>query len=240
MIEKISIFDVPISAVTQSEALEMAIDFLNSEGLKQIFTPNPEIVMLAQNNQQLKETLQKGDLVVPDGIGLILASKLKSLGLKERVPGIELMDKILEYCSQNHKSIYIFGGKPGIPERAIKNIEEKHPGIRIAGYHHGYLQPGDEEKIIEDINGSKVDVLIVGLGAPKQEIWISNNKNRLRCKIAMGVGGSIDVYAGVVKRAPLAFQRVGLEWFYRLIKEPRRYKRMLLLPKFLIRFIIKG
>lgn len=240
MIEKVSIFDVPISAVTLEEALAEVIEFINTEGLKQVFTPNPEIVMLAQENQELMDIVKRGHLVVPDGIGLIIASKLKSLGLKERVPGIDLMDKILEYCCLNNKSVYILGGKPGIPERAIERIKDKFNGITFAGSHHGYFKQEEEIGIINDINSSGADVLFVCFGAPKQELWIGTNGDRLNCKIAMGVGGSVDIYAGAAKRAPKVFQRMGLEWLYRLIKEPWRYKRMLILPRFLIRFILKG
>lgn len=238
--KRVDMLGVPIDAVGEKEAFRRVVEFFEGSTLKKIYTPNPEIVMLAQQDGKLLRILQEGDLVVPDGIGLIIGSKIKNKGLTERVPGVDLMHRILIYCGQYGKSIYLFGGKPGVAEQAAVNIQEKYPGIRVVGMHHGYITPEEENKIVEDINTSGAQVVFVALGAPKQEYWIDRHKDQLNCQIAMGVGGSIDVYAGTVKRAPKAFQRLGLEWFYRLLKEPRRYKRMLLLPKFLIEFILRG
>ncbi|QUH18742.1 WecB/TagA/CpsF family glycosyltransferase [Alkaliphilus sp. B6464] len=234
-----SILGVKFDIVNEDEALEKLMNFLEEDSsLKKVYTPNPEIVMLAQDDKELFRILSEADLVLADGIGVILASKIKGLELKDRVTGVDTMDKLLKYCGQKGKSIFIFGSKPGIAELACKNIEKKYEGIKIAGYHHGYFSENDEDEIINKINGVNPDVLFVCLGAPKQEKWIDKNKDRLNCSLAMGVGGSVDVYAGVAKRAPIAFQKLGLEWFYRLLKEPWRFKRMLVLPKFLIKFIV--
>ncbi len=234
-----SILGVKFDIVNEDEALEKLINFLEEDSsLKKVYTPNPEIVMLAQDDKELFRILSEADLVLADGIGVILASKIKGLELKDRVTGVDTMDKLLKYCGQKGKSIFIFGSKPGIAEIACKNIEKKYEGIKIAGYHHGYFSENDEDEIINKINEVNPDVLFVCLGAPKQEKWIDKNKDRLNCSLAMGVGGSVDVYAGVAKRAPVAFQKLGLEWFYRLLKEPWRFKRMLVLPKFLIKFIV--
>jgi len=233
-----SILGVKFDIVTESEALNKLIEFLDGDSsLKKVYTPNPEIVMLAQDDNELFRIVNEADLVLADGIGVIIASKIKGLELKDRVTGVDTMDKLLEYCGQKGKSIFIFGGKPGVAEIACENIEKKYKGIKIAGHYHGYVSENDEDEIINKINKTKADILFVCLGAPKQEKWIDKNKNKLKCSLAMGVGGSVDVYAGVAKRAPVAFQKLGLEWFYRLLKEPWRFKRMLVLPKFLIRFI---
>jgi len=234
-----SILGVKFDIVNEVEAIEKLMGFLEQDtSLKKVYTPNPEIVMIAQEDRELFRILSEADLVLADGIGVIIASKIKGLGLKDRVTGVDTMDKILKYCGQNRKSIYIFGGKPGVAEIACSNIEKQYKGIRIAGQHHGYVSVEDENEVINAINESETDVLFVCLGAPKQEKWIDKNKDRLNCSLAMGVGGSVDVYAGVAKRAPVAFQKLGLEWFYRLLKEPWRFKRMLVLPKFLIKFIV--
>ena len=233
-----SILGVKFDVVKEDEALKKLIDFLEeSSSLKKVYTPNPEIVMVAQDDKDLFRILSEADLVLADGIGVIIASKIKGLQLKDRVTGVDTMDKLLRYCGQNQKSIFIFGGKPGVAEMACKNIEKKYEGIKIAGYHHGYVKDNEEDEIINKINEAKADVLFVCLGAPKQEKWIDRNKDKLSCKLAMGVGGSVDVYAGVVKRAPIAFQKLGLEWFYRLLKEPWRFKRMIVLPRFLLKVI---
>lgn len=238
--KRINMLNVPIDALSEKEAFKRAVDFLEADTPKTIYTPNPEIVMLAQDDPQLMQILKDGDLVVPDGIGLIIASKLKKRGLVERIPGIDLMHRILVYCGQRGKSIYILGGKPGVADVAVMNILTQYPGIKIAGFHHGYFKEQDEARIVNDINESGAQVLFVCLGAPKQEYWINRHRNQLTAQILMGVGGSVDVYAGTVKRAPEIYQKLGLEWLYRLIQEPSRFKRMLLLPKFLINFILKG
>ncbi len=238
--KRIDVMKVPFDAITMEAALERAKGFLQQEGVKKIYTPNPEIVMLAQENPQLLKALEAADLVVADGIGIVVASKMKGLGINVRVAGIDLMDMILRYCGDEGKSFYILGGKPEVTPLACKSIEAKYRGIKIAGFHHGYFTEGDEEAILEEINSSGADALFVCLGAPKQELWIDKYKDRLKCRIAMGVGGSVDIYAGTAKRAPVIYQRMGLEWFYRLVKEPKRFKRMLVLPKFLVHFIAKG
>lgn len=235
-----SILGVEFDVVNEEEALQKLIGFLEEgSSLKKVYTPNPEIVMLAQDDPELYRILSEADLVLADGIGIIIASKIKGLKLRNRVTGVDTMDKLLDYCGKKGKSIFIFGSKPGVAELACKNIEKKYKGIKIAGFNHGYIKSEDEEnELIDRINMAKPDVLFVCLGAPKQEKWIDKNKDRLNCSLAMGLGGSVDVYAGVVKRAPVAFQKLGLEWFYRLVKEPWRFKRMLVLPKFLVKFII--
>lgn len=237
MKKKVKILNVAIDAVTNKEALEIATGYIESHSTKKIYTPNPEIVMMAQTNGSIMRLLNEGDLVVPDGIGLIVASKLKKLELKERVAGVDLVDNILGFCAKEKKSFFILGGKPGIAELACEKIKELHLGVEVAGFYHGYFKDNEEEMIINKINNVEPDVVFVCLGAPRQEIWIDKYYKEINCKLIMGVGGSVDIYAGTVKRAPLIFQNLGLEWFYRLIKEPWRFKRMLVLPKFLIKVL---
>lgn len=149
------------------------------------------------------------------------------------------MDKILKYCNSTKKSIYLFGGKPDVAKEACENIEIEYPNIKIAGFSDGYYKDKDEElKIIDKINEVKPDILFVALGAPKQEKWIYEYRKILNTKVAMGVGGSVDVWAGKVKRAPEVFSKLGLEWLYRLIKEPSRIGRMMSLPKFLFKILL--
>ncbi len=145
---------------------------------------------------------------------------------------------MLNYCNNTKKSIYILGGKPGIPERASERINEEYPNIIIKGHRDGYFKEEDELSIIDDINELKPDILFVALGAPKQEKWISKHKKILNAKVAMGVGGSVDIWAGSAKRAPKIFQNLNLEWFYRLMTNPSRFFRMLELPKFMIKVLL--
>ncbi|QXM07427.1 WecB/TagA/CpsF family glycosyltransferase [Crassaminicella indica] len=221
------------------DAYNRCIEFINTKGCKMIITPNTEIIMRAQKDSKLFQIINKADLVIPDGIGLIYASKIQGKGLKERVTGVDLMYKILEYCNENKKSIYILGGKPEVAEKACKNIKNKLPGVEIKGCHDGYFKEEEEINIIENINRLNPDILFVALGVPKQEIFMDKYKEMLSARIVMGVGGSVDVWAGTVKRAPKIYQKLGLEWFYRLLKEPWRYKRMMVLPKFMIKVLFQ-
>ncbi|PAB58760.1 WecB/TagA/CpsF family glycosyltransferase [Anaeromicrobium sediminis] len=232
------IMGVPVDKGSLVDATNRIKELLNKDGCSQVVTPNTEIVMSAQEDKELLKVIEEADLVIPDGIGLIYASKIKKKGLTERVTGVDLMAQILNYCNEEEKSIYLFGGKPNVANMAAENILKKFPNIKIAGTQDGYYKAEDEEKIIDSINEIKPDVLFTALGAPRQEKLIYKYKNILKVKLAAGVGGSVDIWAGTAKRAPEVYQKLGLEWFYRLMKEPWRYKRMLVLPKFMIKVIL--
>lgn len=232
------IFGMKVDVVTMDTAYKRFVSFMTDEGMKMIFTPNPEFVMKAQEDAEFMEILNNADLVIPDGIGLILASKVHKLGLSERVPGIELVAKMLEYANRTEKSVYLFGGKPEVPTLASENMVKAYPNLKIAGVSHGYLDEEGMRKVIDDINEKKPDILLVALGAPRQEKWIYANRHLLNAKVAMGVGGSLDVWAGTVKRAPIFFQKTATEWLYRLLKQPTRIGRMMILPKFMIRVLL--
>ncbi|HFL3828644.1 TPA: WecB/TagA/CpsF family glycosyltransferase [Clostridioides difficile] len=240
--DSISIFGVGIDNVTLNEATTMVEKFLNEDKTRTIYTPNTEIVMAAKEDKNIRNIINTGDLVIPDGIGLIYGSRIKKRPLKERVTGFDLSIKILEVANKEGYSLFLLGGKEGIAKKASENIIKKYPNIKLAGYHHGYFKGShignkdhqEELNIIHSINEAKPDIIFVGLGFPKQEIWINENKDRLRCKIIIGNGGTMDILSGNTKRAPEIFQRLGLEWFYRLVKEPSRIKRQIVLPKFMI------
>lgn len=229
------IMDVPVHPVTNDEIIDRLKDMMEEPKIHSIMTPNPEMVMLANKHPELMMALTNADLVLPDGIGLIIASKMKKIGLKERVTGIDTMAKVLQICHENHMRIFLLGGKPGRAEKAISNMLEKYSGIEAAGCHHGYYNDDENDKVVSLINEYQPHVLFVCLGSPRQEVWIHKNSDQLNCRITMGVGGSVDVYAGEVKRAPAIYQQLGIEWFYRLIQEPTRIRRMSVLPLFLWR-----
>lgn len=237
-VKSVKIFGVRFDNVDAEEANKQFIALMGSDKLGMIYTPNTEIIMKAQDDPEFKAILNEGDLVIPDGIGVVLASKIHHLGLTERVPGIELMTMMLEYCNRTGKSIYLFGGQPKVAELAAIKIKETYPNVKIAGTRDGFFESNQEISILDDINEKKPDILFVALGAPKQEKWISKYKKTINAKVAMGVGGSLDVWAGTVKRAPVFFQKTGLEWFYRLLKQPTRIMRMMSLPKFMIKVIL--
>lgn len=244
--EKVSIFGVEIHNTTLEEATELVKEYLKGDILNTICTPNTEIVMAAKEDPTLKELINQFDFIIPDGIGLIYGSKMKKKPLKERVTGFDLSMKLLEIAQEKGYSVFLLGGKEGVAKKASENIVKKYSNIKIAGYHHGYFKGShighdnhqEEKKIVEMINESKTDIIFVGLGFPKQEIWIAKNKERIHGKVIIGNGGTMDILAGVSKRAPEIFQRLGLEWFYRLIREPTRIKRQLAIPKFVLSVLL--
>ncbi len=234
---KINVLDVSFDNVTKEEAVNLAMDCIAKHSGAYIVTPNPEIVMEAATNSALMDALADAELVLPDGIGIIYGAKILGTPLKEKVPGIDFAADLMEHLSMQHGSVYLFGAKPGVAEKAGLNLSEKYPGLVIAGCSDGYFE--DDCGIIEEINRVKPDLLLVCLGFPKQEIWMQRNKDRLDVGLMAGLGGSLDVFAGDVERAPLTWQKLGLEWLYRLIKQPSRFGRMMRLPLFLLCVIKK-
>lgn len=198
---------------------------------------NPEKLMKAKEDQALKDLLNRAEFQIPDGIGVILASKLNKGNIKSRVTGIDMMDRIVREAARTGKSIFLYGAKPGVAESAAEALKFTYASLQIAGTQDGYEK--DNEKVIQKINEAKPDILFVAMGSPRQEEWIEANRDKLHPSLYQGVGGSFDVLAGNVKRAPGFFQKTGLEWFYRLAKEPSRLKRQLVLPVFLIETLKK-
>lgn len=202
-----------------------------------IVTPNPEIVNVAIKDEKYKDVLNSADVVTPDGIGIVYASKMLGGNVKKRAPGFDIVKGILNELSKTDGSVYLFGGKPGVADMAADNISREYPGIRIAGTDNGYFE--DDTEIIARINNSKPDFLLVCLGAPKQEMWISRNITDLNAGVLIGAGGSIDVLSGQTKRAPGIFIKLNCEWLYRLLKEPKRIGRMAKIPVFLLKVLFK-
>lgn len=240
MREVINILGVYIDLITLPKAEQQIWEFFKEDKSHMVFTPNSEIIMMAHQEEDLKKTLNDADMLIPDGIGVVYASRILGKPMRERVAGFDLATRLLSGLPEKGYSVYLFGGAPGVADIAKAKLEEQYPGIRIVGTQDGYFDKQKEQIIIEDINRVKPDMLFVCLGAPKQERWIYENRNKLDVKVCMGIGGSLDVFAGKAKRAPAIYQKFGLEWFYRLLKEPWRYKRMLALPKFAVTVLLKG
>ena len=215
---------------TLEEAVQNCMSIIESGGKGYIATPNPEIVMLAKKSAALAAALENAAMVLADGVGITIGAKIIGRPLRARIPGIDFMSAVFEKMAASGKSVFLFGAKPGIAEKAGERLAEKY-GLLIAGTADGYFT--DSEHIINKVNEAAPDVLVVCLGAPKQELWMAENLERLNVKVCVGLGGALDVYSGEVKRAPAAFRKMGLEWFYRLITDPRRIKRMIKLPVFI-------
>ena len=239
MENRLNILGVGVDTYNMKDATDFLMSAMDNGGLTSVYTPNSEIILHAYKNPDYCEVLNRAGLVTPDGIGVVYASKILKHPLPERVSGFDLANELLKKCAPLGKTLYLFGGKPGVAERAAKKITELYPGINIVGISDGYFDAEKEAKIITDINEKNPDILFVCLGFPKQECWIDAHSD-INARVAMGIGGSLDVFAGEVKRAPKFFQKCGLEWFYRLLKQPSRFIRMLALPKFGFTVLLHG
>ena len=233
MRDTVTILGVKIDKVTAADALKRAEELVASPGVSMIFTPNPEIVMAGYQDPAFCEILNQADLCTPDGIGVVYASRMLKNPVPERVAGFDLTCGLLSSIAKTGEGVFLFGAKPGVAEKAKKNLEERYPGLQVVGCRDGYFKTEDEPAIIAQINQSGAKLLLVCLGAPKQEKWIYQNRDKLQVNLCMGVGGALDVFAGEVKRAPEIFIKCNLEWFYRLCKQPSRIGRFAALPKFI-------
>lgn len=226
---------VDVSTYNYEQLSSILIENIENQKKSFLVAINPEKIMKAQDDEELRQLLNRADYQIPDGIGVILASKLKKGNIQSRVTGIDMMLTLCDVAAKNGKKIFMYGGKPGVADQAKVELEKRFPGIKIVGTLNGYEK--DEQVIIESINEHKPDIIFVALGSPTQEYWIVNHMEKVTPMVFQGVGGSYDVISGNLKRAPEAFQKLGLEWFYRLLKEPWRWKRQLILPQFLVRVI---
>lgn len=234
MTEKINVRGVWFDSLTVAETIDLICSNLTQRIQTAVYTPNAEIVQSCIENSELLPVINSAEIVIPDGIGVVKAARILGTPVKEKVAGVTVGELLFERLASEDRSFYFLGGKPGVAEQAAANMSEKYPGLKVVGFHDGYFDKTGTENdaIVEAINRSGADVLYVCLGAPAQEKWIYANRNTLNVKLMLGLGGSLDIYAGNVKRAPEVFIRLGLEWFYRLLKEPKRFVRMLKLPKF--------
>lgn len=238
--ERIDVRGVGFDNVTLGEAKALlAAHVENGVGLAAVYTPNSEIVesCIKDESGELYRIINSAELVIPDGIGVVKASKILGTPLKEKVAGIDLGSEMLAYSAERSVPVYFLGGKPGVAEAARDKLCEKLPSLRVVGCSDGYFEKtgAESDGRIEDITSSGAKLLFVCLGAPTQEKWIYENKATLAAagvKVAMGLGGSLDIYSGNARRAPKIFISLGLEWLYRLLREPSRIGRMMALPRF--------
>jgi len=238
--EKVNILGVNIDMVTIPEAAEEIFSYLSGDKLNMVFTPNSEIIMTAYKDAEFARILNSASLLTADGIGVVYASRILKKPIKERCAGYDVAVELLRKMNDSDYKLFLFGGKPGVAEDARDELLKEYPDLKIAGVRNGYFKPEEESGIVEEINNSEADVVFVCLGAPAQEKWIYRNRDKLKVKAALGVGGSLDVFAKKVERAPDFFCRTGLEWLYRLAKQPSRFMRMMALPRFGFTVLFKG
>lgn len=227
---KINILGVAFDALTLGEAEERADALLCSGAGGYIVTANPEIVLRCREDAAYAAAVNGAKLVLADGVGDLCAARILGTPLPGRVAGADLVPRLLARLAERGGSVFLYGARPGVAERAGEKLKSAYPGLRIAGAENGYIS--DETALLEALEREKPDLLLLGLGAPRQELWMAENRQRTPA-VMIGVGGLLDVFAGDIPRAPEAWQRLGLEWLYRLLREPRRFKRVIRLPKIL-------
>lgn len=235
---RIDVLGVSFDDLTMDEAVEIALGFMQERRACYACTPNPEIVMAAKGDAALRAALSGAELVLADGVGITKAAAMLGTPLKSRVPGIDFASNVISRLAERGGSVYLLGAKPLVAEAAAEKLSQTYPGIVIAGTNDGYFT--DDAPVIEKINAASPDFLMVCLGSPKQELWMSANAGRLSCGLMAGLGGSLDVLAGNVQRAPETWRRLGLEWLYRVIKEPKRLGRVMKLPAFVLEAAAEG
>ena len=228
---KINILGVAFDALTLGEAEERADALLCSGAGGYIVTANPEIVLRCREDAAYAAAVNGAKLVLADGVGDLCAARILGTPLPGRVAGADLVPRLLARLAERGGSVFLYGARPGVAERAGESLQSACPGLRIAGTENGYIS--DETALLEALEREKPDLLLLGLGAPRQELWLAENRQRTPA-VMIGVGGLLDVFAGDIPRAPEAWQRLGLEWLYRLLREPRRFKRVIRLPKILL------
>jgi len=216
--------------LTMDEALARANRLMREKRGSYIVTPNPEIVMMCRENEALAQAIAGAEMVLADGVGIEYGAKILGTPLKRRLPGIDFVQEFFGSMAVRGKSLFLLGAKPGVAEKAAENLKQRFPGLKMAGTHDGYFK--EDAPVIDEINAVKPDLLLVCLGAPKQELWMAEHASELDVGLMAGLGGSLDIFAGVSERAPENWRKLGLEWLYRLKKEPSRAKRMAVLPVF--------
>ncbi|WLR50620.1 WecB/TagA/CpsF family glycosyltransferase [Bacillus tianshenii] len=227
----VSILGVPFLHTTMEEMTQRVVKHWESNEKAFVITANPEIVMKAREEQVFQEIVGRADYITADGIGVVKAAEMLGDPLPERVAGYDLMHELLKKANERSLNLYMLGAGEDVIEEAANAVKRQYPNVKIAGYHHGFFD-WESDAIPNQINEAGADLVLVALGCPRQEQWIDQNINKFHKGVFIGVGGSFDVLAGKVERAPEMWQKMNAEWLYRLVKQPSRWRRMLALPRF--------
>lgn len=239
MRNKTTILGISIDNITLDEAGEITKELIkkSNKSCKTIVAPNTEFIMMAQKDEEFFKILNSAELATPDSVGVMLGGKFQKRPFKQRIPGQSYFRKILEIGEKEGWTFYLLGGEKDVAKTASENLKKIYPNIKIIGCHEGFFEKNSEEEVINQINDLKPNVLFVAMGAPLQEKWIYNNKEKLKVDVAAGQGGTFDYEAGRIKRAPVFFQKFGIEWLWRLILQPSRICRMMVLPVYFIKIL---
>ncbi|MEW8970506.1 MAG: WecB/TagA/CpsF family glycosyltransferase [Mesobacillus sp.] len=236
MRDLVDILGVKFVKLSRGEILSAVEGSIDSNGKMFVVTANPEIVMHAKDHADYMRTVSNADMVIADGIGVIIGSKILNTPLPERVAGFDLLTELLKRGNEKNWRVFFLGAKDEVLQEAVRNVRKDYPNLVIAGSHHGYFKD-DDTKVADLVREAQADMVFVALGFPRQENWIETYMPTFDKGLFMGVGGSFDVLAGHVQRAPEIWQKLNLEWLYRLLKQPSRWKRMLALPLFIVEVV---
>ncbi len=231
------VLGVPIHDVTYEEALDWAAIWIGEGTHHRIATVNPEFVMIAQRDPAFRAALEEASLCVPDGVGITLAARCLGRPLRERVAGVDLVERLAVRAAEEGWRVFLLGAAPGVAERAAAALTARNPGLIVCGTFAGSPAPEEEKEISERVRRARADIVLVAYGAPAQDLWLVRNLARTGAAVGIGVGGVLDYLAGVVRRAPRWVRRAGLEWLYRLIRQPWRYRRQMALPSFALQVL---
>ena len=236
-LKQVEILGVNVNSLTRAQAVEAVQQFIAEKKVALVATANAEMLMRSTQDEELKDILNQADLVVPDGAGTVWAAGHLGEPMPERVAGFDLAQELMREAPARGDRIYFFGSAPGVADKAKAKAEELYPGIQVVGVRNGFFSEADEPQIIADIRAAKPDILLAALGVPKQEKWLKKHMQELQVPVSIGVGGTLDVMAGVMERAPLWMQKAKLEWLFRGLKQPSRAGRLLALPKFVLKVV---
>ena len=236
-LKQVEILGVNVNSLTMAQAVEAVQQFIAEKKVALVATANAEMLMRSTQDEELKDILNQADLVVPDGAGTVWAAGHLGEPMPERVAGFDLAQELMREAPARGDRIYFFGSAPGVADKAKAKAEELYPGIQVVGTRNGFFTEADEPGIIAEIKAARPDILLAALGVPKQEKWLKKHMQELQVPVSIGVGGTLDVMAGVMERAPLWMQKAKLEWLFRGLKQPSRAGRMLALPKFVLKVV---
>lgn len=235
----VRILGIPVHDVTADEALDAMAAWVAAGGAHQVATVNPEFVMLARRDPAFRAALERANLRVPDGVGITLAARYLGHPLRERVPGVELVERLAARAAREGWRLFLLGAAPGVAERAGEVLTARHPGLVVCGTYAGSPAAELEDGIVARVRAARADVLLVAYGAPAQELWLARNLARSGAAVGIGVGGVFDYLTGVARRAPAWVRRLGFEWLHRLIHQPWRWRRQLALPLFALLVLLR-
>ncbi|NMO98154.1 WecB/TagA/CpsF family glycosyltransferase [Paenibacillus lemnae] len=235
--QTVHIYGIPFSKMSFKETVVYLTEAVESGQPHQVITANPIMVMTALDNPSYKQMMQRAEIIVPDGTGIVWAASKAGDPVAERVTGFDLVHELFRIGETKRWRFYLLGTTPEVIQEAAERLQMQYPAAIVAGYRDGFFGADQDQEVIQEIRAASPDILLVARGADTQEPWIDKHKDALGVPVMMGVGGTFDIVSGKSKRAPAAFQKLRLEWLYRLLREPTRFKRMLALPKFAVKVL---